>query len=288
MKILVTGANGQLGQDVVKEACRRGHEVIATDLAEMDITDPAATEQVIVSSGADCVIHCAAYTAVDRAEDEPALCEKINVSGTENVAKACKKAGAKMIYISTDYVFGGKGEGFYTPEDHPAPKSVYGRTKYMGEQRVKALLDRYFIVRISWVFGMGGKNFVKTMINLAETRDELGVVCDQIGSPTYTKDLAPLLLDMAQSEKYGVYHATNTGVCSWFEFACEIFRLTGQTVKVRALMSEEYPAKAERPKNSRLSKKKLIEARFAPLPEWQEALQDFIRDYWEEEQHGKD
>ena len=194
-----------------------------------------------------------------------------------------------MIYLSTDYVFDGKGETFFTPESHPAPVSVYGRTKYQGETAVQAALDKYFIVRISWVFGLYGKNFVKTMIDLAGAREEIGVVCDQIGSPTYTKHLAPLLLDMAQSEKYGVYHATNSGVCSWFDFACEIFRLTGQTVRVRALSSEAYPSKARRPKNSRLSKKKLAAMGFSPLPEWQEALRDFIAEYyWEDNGDGKD
>lgn len=233
MKILVTGANGQLGRDVVLEAGRRGFPVVATDLSEMDITDPAAVEKTVLAEKPDCVIHCAAYTAVDRAEEEPEVCERINAAGTGNVAAACKKADAKMIYLSTDYVFDGKGETFFTPESHPAPVSVYGRTKYQGETAVQAALDKYFIVRISWVFGLYGKNFVKTMIDLAGAREEIGVVCDQIGSPTYTKHLAPLLLDMAQSEKYGVYHATNSGVCSWFDFACEIFRLTGQTVRVR-------------------------------------------------------
>lgn len=289
MKIFVTGANGQLGRDVVLEAGRRGFSVVATDLAEMDITDPAAVEKTVLAEKPDCVIHCAAYTAVDRAEEEPEVCEKINAAGTENVASACKKADAKMIYLSTDYVFDGKGETFFTPESHPSPVSVYGKTKYQGETAVQAALEKFFIVRISWVFGLYGKNFVKTMIDLAGAREEIGVVCDQIGSPTYTKHLAPLLLDMAQSEKYGIYHATNTGVCSWFDFACEIFRLTGQTVRVRALSSEAYPAKARRPKNSRLSKKKLVEMGFSPLPEWQDALRDFISEYyWEENGDGKD
>ena len=289
MKILVTGANGQLGRDVVLEAGHRGFPVVATDLSEMDITDPAAVEKTVLAEKPDCVIHCAAYTAVDRAEEEPEVCERINAAGTGNVAAACKKADAKMIYLSTDYVFDGKGETFFTPESHPAPVSVYGRTKYQGETAVQAALDKYFIVRISWVFGLYGKNFVKTMIDLAGAREEIGVVCDQIGSPTYTKHLAPLLLDMAQSEKYGVYHATNSGVCSWFDFACEIFRLTGQTVRVRALSSEAYPSKARRPKNSRLSKKKLAAMGFSPLPEWQEALRDFIAEYyWEDNGDGKD
>lgn len=289
MRLFVTGANGQLGQDVVKEAQRRDYDVIATDLAELDITDPAAAERVILAAKPDCVVHCAAYTAVDRAEKEPELCEKINKDGTRNIALACQKAGAKMIYLSTDYVFDGEGDDFFTPESHPAPCNTYGMTKYQGEVAVRSLLEQYFIVRISWVFGLWGRNFVKTMISLAETRDEIGVICDQIGSPTYTKDLAPLLLDMAQSDRYGIYHATNSGVCSWFDFACEIFRLTGQTIRVRALTSEEYPAAAKRPKNSRLSKKKLVEAGFSPLPAWQDALRDFIsKYYWEENNDGKD
>lgn len=280
MKILVTGAAGQLGQDVVKEAEKRGHKVIPADLAEFDITDDAATEKFICGKKPDCVIHCAAYTAVNRAEEEESLCYAVNVSGTRNVASACKKTGAKMIYPSTDYVFNGKETGFYTPESRPDPLSVYGRTKYQGEQVLQELLERYFIVRISWVFGAGGNNFVKTMIRLADSRDRLGVVCDQIGSPTYTAHLAPLLLDMAQSEKYGTYHATNEGECSWFDFACEIFRLTGQTITVEALTSEEYPSKAKRPKNSRLSKEKLDFAGFSRLPSWQDALREFLNEHY--------
>lgn len=278
MKILVTGAGGQLGYDVCKVLAARGVEHRGVDIQDFDITDAAATRTYIVEYGPDAVIHCSAWTAVDRAEDEPERCRAVNVDGTRNIAAACREIGAKMLYISTDYVFSGSGERFYEPEDPTGPLSVYGETKLGGEQAVQELLDRWFIVRISWVFGKNGKNFVRTMLGLAETRTEVNVVCDQVGSPTYTVDLAPLLCDMIATDKYGVYHATNEGVCSWAEFAREIFRLAGKDVRVNAIPTSEYPTRAVRPLNSRMSKDKLEQMGFARLPGWQDALERYLRE----------
>ena len=224
------------------------------------------------------MIHCAAYTAVDRAEEEPERAFAVNETGTRNVAAACAGVGAKMIYISTDYVFPGAGEGFYETYDTVGPLNVYGRSKLAGEQAVRETLERSFIVRISWVFGVNGNNFIKTMLRLAESRSEVRVVCDQIGSPTYTADLAPLLCDMICTEKYGVYHATNEGVCSWAELAQETFRKAGKTVRVEAIPSTEYPVQAMRPLNSRLSKRALDAAGFSRLPCWQDALDRFLKE----------
>ena len=222
-------------------------------------------------------MHCAAYTAVDRAEDEEEICRKVNVDGTENIAKACKEIDAKMIYISTDYVFDGKGDEPFEVDGHIEPHSVYGKTKYEGELKVQEILDKYFIVRISWVFGINGNNFIKTMLRLGKEKESLNVVCDQIGSPTYTADLAPLLCDMAVSEKYGVYHATNEGFCSWAEFAQEIMEKAGLRCKIDPIPTSEYPAKAERPFNSRMSKKSLVDSGFSILPTWKEALDKYLK-----------
>ncbi len=277
MRVLVTGVNGQLGYDVVRELCKRGIACCGAGRAEFDITDYAATHKFITDYMPDAVIHCSAYTSVDKAEDEPEFCRAVNVDGTENIAKICKEIDAKMIYISTDYVFAGTGDKFYKPDDATAPQNVYGETKLEGELAVKALLEKYFIVRISWVFGINGNNFVRTMLKLAKTHKELNVVADQIGSPTYTKDLAELLVDMAQTEKYGTYHATNEGVCSWAEFADKIFEIAKLDVKVNHITSEEYPTKAKRPKNSRLSKEKLSEKGFKRLPSWMDAVERYIK-----------
>jgi dTDP-4-dehydrorhamnose reductase len=274
--ILVTGVNGQLGYDVVKELNRRNIECLGIDRAELDITDKNAVKDCIGKLKPDCVIHCAAYTAVDRAEDEEEVCAKVNVYGTDNIAKACKEIGPKMIYISTDYVFDGKGNTPFEVEDKIEPHSVYGKTKYEGELKVKEVLDKYFIVRISWVFGVNGNNFIKTMLRLGSEKESLNVVCDQIGSPTYTADLAPLLCDMAVSEKYGVYHATNEGFCSWAEFAGEIMKKAGLSCKVNPIPTSEYPAKAQRPFNSRLSKKSLVDNGFGLLPNWENALDRYL------------
>lgn len=278
MKILVTGAGGQLGYDVCKVLAARGVEHRGVDIQDFDITDAAATQNYIAEYGPEAVVHCSAWTAVDRAEEEPEKCRAINVDGTRNIAAVCKEIGAKMLYISTDYVFSGTGERFYKPEDPTGPLGVYGETKRNGELAVRELLERFFIVRISWVFGKNGKNFVRTMLGLAETRAEVNVVCDQIGSPTYTADLAPLLCDMIATDQYGVYHATNEGVCSWAEFAREIFRLAGKNVRVNAISTSEYPARAVRPMNSRMNKDKLERMGFFRLPAWQDALERYLRE----------
>ena len=276
MKVFVTGFGGQLGYDVCGELGRRGIEHMGTSSAELDVTDAAAVMEAVRRYRPDAVIHCAAYTKVDRAEEEAEKCRAVNVDGTGNIARACRETGAKMLYLSTDYVFPGTGEMPYEPDDPTGPVNVYGTTKLGGERAVKELLDRYFIVRTSWVFGANGGNFVRTMLRLAGDRDEVRVVSDQIGSPTYTADLAPLLCDMVTTDKYGVYHATNEGVCSWAEFAREIFRLAGKRVRVDPIATAEYPAKAARPLNSRLSKKSLDEAGFRRLPDWHDALRRYI------------
>lgn len=276
MKVLVTGIKGQLGFDVVNELEKRGIEAIGTDIHNMDITNAEVVDKVIKTAAPDAVIHCAAYTAVDAAEDNEELCRKINAQGTQNIADVCKALDIKMIYISTDYVFDGQGERPWEPDDERAPKSVYGQTKYEGELAVQRTLDKYFIVRIAWVFGINGKNFVKTMLKLAENHDRLTVVNDQFGSPTYTYDLARLLVDMVQTDKYGVYHATNEGFCSWYEFACAIFEEAGIRMEVVPVTSAEYGAKANRPSNSRMSKEKLTQNGFEKLPVWQDALRRYL------------
>jgi len=274
--ILVTGLNGQLGFDVVKELTKRNIECLGIDRAELDITDKDAVDKYISSLKPKCVIHCAAYTAVDRAEDEEENCSKVNVYGTENIANACKNIDAKMIYISTDYVFDGQGDTPFEVNGVIKPHSIYGKTKYEGELKVKEVLDKYFIVRISWVFGVNGNNFIKTMIRLGKEKESLTVVCDQIGSPTYTADLAPLLCDMALSEKYGTYHATNEGYCSWAEFANKIMKKANLKCEIKPIPTSEYPAKAERPFNSRLSKKSLVDNGFNLLPSWEDALDRYL------------
>ncbi len=278
MKVFVTGVKGQLGYDVVKELERRGMEAIGVDIDEMDITDAASVERVISEAAPDAVIHCAAYTAVDAAEDNVELCRKVNADGPRNIAVMCKKLDIPMIQISTDYVFDGMGEQLWQPDDKREPVSVYGLTKYEGELAVQDTLEKYFIVRIAWVFGVNGKNFVKTMLNLGKTRDKLTVVCDQFGSPTYTYDLSKLLVDMIQTDKYGVYHATNEGFCSWHEFACEIFRQAGMQIEVTPVTSDQYPTKAKRPFNSRMSKDKLEEKGFERLPDWKDALSRYLKE----------
>ena len=275
MKVLVTGVKGQLGHDVVLELEKRGHRAIGVDVEEMDITDAEMVRQVMEETAPDAVIHCAAYTAVDAAEDNVSLCRRINAEGTANITRACRDLDCKMMYISTDYVFNGRGERPWEPDDEREPLNVYGQTKYEGELSVE-MLEKYFIVRIAWVFGVNGKNFIKTMLNLGKTRDHLTVVDDQIGSPTYTWDLARLLADMIETDRYGRYHATNEGLCSWYEFACEIFRQAGVNVEVVPVTAEEYKAKAKRPYNSRMSKEKLTANGFKRLPSWQDALKRYL------------
>ena len=279
MKILVTGVKGQLGYDVVKVLEERNIECLGVDIDDFDITDADATSGYIRKYAPNAVIHCSAYTAVDKAEDELELCRKVNVDGPRNIAAVCKEIGAKMIYISTDYVFPGIGDKPYEADDPTGPLGAYGHTKLDGELAVKEKLSRFFIVRISWVFGINGNNFVKTMLRLGKERKEINVVCDQIGSPTYTADLAPLLCDMVVTEKYGTYHATNEGYCSWAEFTEEIFKLAGYSTKVIPIPTSEYPTKAKRPFNSRMSKKSLDIAEIKRLPSWQDALSRFILHY---------
>lgn len=276
MKILVTGANGQLGYDVVKELQKQNIECYGVTRKDFDLVDFEATKKFIVHYMPDVVIHCAAYTAVDKAEDERGLCYLVNASATENIAEICKKINAKMLYISTDYVFDGTKDGLYEVDDIPNPINVYGKTKLLGEQAVQKVLDKYFIVRISWVFGEHGNNFVKTMLKLGKEHKELNIVADQYGSPTYTADLALLLVKIIKTDKYGIYHATNEGVCSWAEFAEEIFKISGMNVKINHITTAEYPTMAKRPLNSRLSKMKLEKNNFNILPDWRKALNDFI------------
>ena len=301
MKILVTGVAGQLGHDVMNELAARGHEGVGSDLAPaysgiadgsavtkaayvpMDITNAAQVREVISAVHPDAVIHCAAWTAVDAAEDadKQAKVQAINVQGTANIAAVCKELDCKMMYISTDYVFNGQGETPWDPDckDYQ-PLNVYGQSKLGGELAVSGALEKYFIVRIAWVFGLNGSNFIKTMLKLSETHDMLRVVCDQIGTPTYTYDLARLLVDMIESEKYGYYHATNEGgYISWYDFACEIFRQAGRATKVQPVTTAEYGvSKAARPFNSRLDKSKLAANGFTPLPDWKDALARYLKE----------
>lgn len=295
MKVLVTGVNGQLGHDVVNELAKRGNEAIGSDLAleysgncvgmteyiGMDITDKDAVSKVISDVNPDAVVHCAAWTAVDDAEDsdKKELVRAINTDGTKNIAQACKTVDAKMIYISTDYVFNGQGDEPWQADcKEYAPLNVYGQTKLDGELAVSEILEKYFIVRIAWVFGENGSNFVKTMLRIGKKFDTLKVVCDQIGTPTYTYDLSRLIADMLESEKYGYYHATNEGgYISWYDFAAEIFKQAGYSTQVLPVTTEEYGAsKAVRPFNSRLDKSKLLQNGFKPLPTWQDALKRYL------------
>ena len=303
MKVFVTGVAGQLGHDVMNELEKRGMEGIGTDLmpayaglqdgtavtrmpyVSLDITDPEAVEKTIAGIAPDAVIHCAAWTAVDKAEDCPDICRKVNAGGTRNIAEACRRLDIPMMYFSTDYVFNGNGTRPWEPEDTYEPLGVYGATKAEGEVAVKENLSKYFILRIAWVFGKNGKNFIRTMLNLAKTRDHLTVVSDQIGTPTYTFDLARLVVDMILTDKYGIYHVTNEGpYISWFEFAKAIFEEAGITnMTVSPVTSEEYAAKAKRPYNSRMDRSKLVREGFTPLPEWRDALKRYIEVLKEEE-----
>lgn len=293
MKVFVTGVGGQLGYDVVNELKKRGFLAVGSDILDetnadceyikLDITDAQAVEKVISEAKPDVVVHCAAWTAVDAAEDDENIpkVRAINVDGTQNIADVCKKLDCKMIYISTDYVFNGQGTEPWQPDckDY-APLCVYGQTKLDGELAVSSTLDKYFIVRIAWVFGVNGKNFIKTMLNVGKKYDTVRVVNDQIGTPTYTYDLARLLVDMAESDKYGYYHATNEGgFISWYDFTCEIFRQAGYTTNVVPVTTAEYGlSKAERPFNSRLDKSKLADNGFQPLPAWQDALSRYLKE----------
>ena len=301
MKVFVTGVGGQLGHDVVNELAKRGHEAIGSDLApaysgiadgsavtkapyvQLDITDKDAVARVFSEIRPEAVIHCAAWTAVDAAEDEDKreLVHRINAEGTRYIAEAAKAVDAKMLYLSTDYVFDGQGERPWEPDDKCyAPLNVYGQSKLDGEKAVSGTLEKYFIVRIAWVFGLNGKNFIKTMINVGKTHDTVRVVNDQVGTPTYTLDLARLLADMIESEKYGYYHATNEGgYISWYDFCVEFYRQYGLATKVIPVTTAEYGlSKAARPFNSRLDKSKLTEAGFKPLPAWQDAVARYLKE----------
>ncbi len=301
MKVLVTGVNGQLGHDVMNELNKRGHEGIGSDLKpvysgmadgsavtkmpyiSMDITDEEKVKKVIHEIHPDAVIHCAAWTAVDMAEDDDKVdaVRRVNADGTRNIAETCKTIDGKMLYLSTDYVFDGQGTTPWKPDDkNYRPLNVYGKTKLEGELAVAEMLRRYFIVRIAWVFGKNGNNFVRTMLKVGKTHDTLRVVNDQVGTPTYTYDLARLLVDMVETDKYGYYHATNEGgYISWYDFACEIFRQAGYTTKVIPVTTAEYGlSKAKRPFNSRLDKSKLVENGFTPLPDWKDALRRYLKE----------
>ena len=276
MKVLVTGVGGQLGYEVVKELERRHIDCMGADLKEFDITDYEAAHRFITDYGPDAVVHCSAYTAVDKAESNRDVCRQVNAVGPENIARICKEIDAKMVFISTDYIFDGKGTQFREPDDAAKPLNFYGQTKWEGEQAVRHYLNKYFIVRISWAFGKNGNNFIKTMLKLSQTRTEVNVVDDQIGSPTYMLDLAPLLCDMIMTNAYGTYHATNEGICSFAEFAEEIFRQAGVTCRVNHIPSSDYPTAAKRPFNSRMSKEKLVENGFKKLPTWQDAVRRYL------------
>ena len=296
MQALVTGVAGQLGHDVMNELAKRGFEGVGSDLApeyagmqdgtavttmpylSMDITDPESVRNTIIASGADAVIHCAAWTAVDKAEEMPEACRKVNAYGTENIAKVCEELDLPMMYFSTDYVFNGNGTRPWEPDDEYEPLGVYGQTKAEGEVAVREHVKKFFILRIAWVFGTNGKNFIKTMLRLSETHDSLRVVCDQIGTPTYTYDLARLIVDMIQTDRYGIYHVTNEGdYISWYDFTLAIFEEAGVThVKVTPVTSEEYGAAAKRPYNSRMDRSKIVREGFEPLPEWRDALRRYV------------
>ena len=284
MRILVTGVKGQLGYDCVKELNKRGYtDVKGIDIDDLDITDEAKVLEYIKAYKPNVVIHNAAYTAVDKAELNYDACYKVNALGPKYIAEACKEIDAKMVYISTDYVFDGTKDGYYEIDDNANPISVYGKTKLEGENFVKSILDKYFIVRISWVFGINGNNFIKTMLKLAKAgKTELNVVNDQIGSPTYTADLAVLLCDMIETNKYGTYHATNERVCSWYEFAKKIFELANINMKVNPVSTKEYlqmvTQQAKRPMNSKMSKKSLDDAGFNRLPSWQNSLERYLKE----------
>lgn len=277
MRFLVTGMKGQLGHDVMEELALRGHEGVGVDVEEMDVTDAEAVSRAIREKPLDGVIHCAAYTAVDAAEDDSDLCCRVNADGTENIAKVCRELDLPMMYISTDYVFDGEGERPWEPEDSCNPLNVYGKSKYLGEEAVKKYLEKYYIVRIAWVFGLSGNNFIKAMLNKAKTTNKVTVVNDQVGSPTYTRDLAVLVVDMMETDRYGIYHATNEGICTWYDFAKEIFAQAGISMEVVPISADEYPAKAKRPHNSRMNKDKLEEAGFKRLPHWQDAMKRYLK-----------
>lgn len=274
--ILVTGSTGQLGSDVVKELLKRGYSTLSPNRSEFNLCSEDSIRNYILNSNCEAIVHCAAYTQVDKAEDEKDLCIKINATATKHIVKCAKILDIPMIYISTDYVFDGTKDGEYTENDETNPINIYGESKLAGEKYVQEILDKYYIVRASWVFNINGKNFIETMLRLSKANNQLSIVNDQIGSPTYTKDLSRLLVDMLETSKYGLYHATNEGYCSWYEFANTIFKLANINIDIKAINSNEYASRAKRPLNSKLSKDKLIEYGFKPLPHWEDALKDYL------------
>ena len=274
--ILVTGSTGQLGSDVVKELLKRGYSTLSPNRSELNLCSEDNIRNYILNSNCEAIVHCAAYTQVDKAEDEKDLCIKINATATKHIAKCAKILDIPMIYISTDYVFDGTKDGKYTENDETNPINIYGESTLAGEKYVQEILDKYYIVRTSWVFNINGKNFIETMLRLSKANNQLSIVNDQIGSPTYTKDLSRLLVDMLETSKYGLYHATNEGYCSWYEFANTIFKLANINIDIKAINSNEYASRAKRPMNSKLSKDKLIEYGFKPLPHWEDALKDYL------------
>ena len=278
MKVLVTGGNGQLAYDVKKSLDKNGIAFKSIDYEDADITVQSEIQKVIYDYHPDVIIHCAAFTAVDKAEDERELTYALNVLGTKYILQAAKKIDAKLVYISTDYVFDGEGEKEFEVTDKPNPKSWYGKTKYDGELEVINQIDKYFIVRISWVFGVHGNNFVKTMLRLGTEKSSINVVNDQIGSPTFTADIAPLLVEMINTDKYGTYHATNSGYCSWYEFTKEIFRISNIDCEVRGIPTSKYPTKAVRPLNSRMSKGSLSLSGFNLPRNWKDALKEMLEE----------
>ena len=274
--ILVTGSTGQLGSDVVKELLKRGYSTLSPNRSELNLCSEDNIRNYILNSNCEAIVHCAAYTQVDKAEDEKDLCIKINATATKHIVKCAKILDIPMIYISTDYVFDGTKDGEYTENDETNPINIYGESKLAGEKYLQEILDKYYIVRTSWVFNINGKNFIETMLRLSKANNQLSIVNDQIGSPTYTKDLSRLLVDMLETSKYGLYHATNEGYCSWYEFADTIFKLANINIDIKAINSNEYASRAKRPLNSKLSKDKLIEYGFKPLPHWEDALKDYL------------
>ena len=274
--ILVTGSTGQLGSDVVKELLKRGYSTLSPNRSEFNLCSEDNIRNYILNSNCEAIVHCAAYTQVDKAEDEKDLCIKINTTATKHIVKCAKILDIPMIYISTDYVFDGTKDGEYTENDETNPINIYGESKLAGEKYVQEILDKYYIVRTSWVFNINGKNFIETMLRRSKANNQLSIVNDQIGSPTYTKDLSRLLVDMLETSKYGLYHATNEGYCSWYEFADTIFKLANINIDIKAINSNEYASRAKRPLNSKLSKDKLIEYGFKPLPHWEDALKDYL------------
>ncbi len=278
IKVLVTGASGQLGYDVVKRLKELGIPVLSTDRSTLDVTDKVQVQTYLGAQHPDVVIHCAAYTAVDKAEDERQICYAVNVEGTRNIAETVREIGAAIVYISTDYVFDGSGKEPHSEDQSTSPLNYYGYTKNLGEEIVRETVEKHFIIRTSWLFGLNGPNFIKKMQYLAETKDELSVVCDQVGSPTYTKDLAVLICDMIQTRHYGTYHGVNEGYCSWYEFAEKIFSKSGLSISVNPVLTSQYFTKAKRPLNSRLSREKLDKVGLKRLPHWENALERFLNE----------